>query len=160
MSEQPRDIVVLGLGNPLMGDEGIGIEIVARLSLLAHRFPRVEFVDAGTAGLSLLHKLSGRRKALIIDCCRMRIIPGSIVVFGPEAVRSVKTLSHFSLHETDVLKVIELARKLGQCPDEILFAAIEPACIAMQKSLSTELAERLDFYVQQVVTKLTEWSRS
>jgi hydrogenase maturation protease len=152
-----KDIVVLGLGNPLMADEGIGVEIVSRLARMAGKFPSVEFVDAGTAGLSILHKLSGRRKAIIIDCCVMGAVPGTAAAFTPADVASVKKLSHFSLHEVDILHVLELARSLGDCPDEVIIFGIEPVTIEQKESLSTELAERLDSYVAMVFDQLTRW---
>jgi hydrogenase maturation protease len=151
-----KDVVVLGLGNPLMGDEGVGGEVISRLLQRADEFPSVEFIDAGTAGFSILHKLGGRRKAIIIDCCVMGAAPGTMVVFTPDDVKSVKKLSHFSLHEADILQVIDLARRLGECPREILIFGIEPASVMMQKSLSPVLAERLDSYVELVAAELRE----
>jgi hydrogenase maturation protease len=151
-----KDIVVLGLGNPLMADEGIGVEVVSLLSMRAGEFPSVEFIDAGTAGFSLLHKLSGRRKAIIIDCCVMGAEPGAIVMFSPDDVASVKKLSHFSLHEADILQVINIARRLDECPGEILIFGIEPASIILQKSLSPVLAERLSSYVELIAAQLRQ----
>jgi hydrogenase maturation protease len=151
-----KDIVVLGLGNPLMADEGVGVEVVSLLSRRAGEFPSVEFIDAGTAGFSLLHKLSGRRKALIIDCCVMGGEPGAIAMFSPDDVKSVKKLLHFSLHEADILQVIDLARRLGECPGEISIFGIEPVSITLKKSLSPVLAERLDSYVEMVAAQLLQ----
>lgn len=152
-----KDIVVLGLGNPLMADEGIGVEVLTNLLRMAHEFPAVEFVDAGTAGLSILHKLSDRTKAIIIDCCLMGTEPGTLAVFTPQDVSSVKRLAHFSLHEVDILHVIELARKLGGYPNEILIFGIEPLAIETKTSLSTVLAERLDGYAERVAEQLRRW---
>jgi hydrogenase maturation protease len=152
-----KDIVVLGLGNPLMADEGIGVEVVLLLSQMAGRFPSVDFIDAGTAGLAIIHKLSGRKKAIIIDCCVMGMPPGSIVAFTPLDVNSIKQLRHFSLHEVDILKVIELARRLGDCPDEVIIFGVEPAAVESKQSLSAVLAERLDSYVTLVEKQLEKW---
>lgn len=152
-----KDIVVLGLGNPLMADEGIGIEVVARLQSRAKDFPDVDFIDAGTAGFGLLHRLSGRKRAIMVDCCLMGSAAGTISRFTPDDVNSIKRLSHFSVHEADILQVIELARRLGDCPDEIVIFGIEPQTIEQRTSLSTLLAGRLDFYVQQVVGQLALW---
>jgi hydrogenase maturation protease len=149
-----KDTVVIGLGNPLMGDEGVGPAILNRLSVLAGRFPSLEFVDAGTGGMSLLHTLSSRRKAILVDCCLMSTVPGTIKMFKPEDVCSVKRLSHYSLHDVDILSVIELARWTGDCPGEILIFGIEPAAIEPKESLSPELAERLDNYVSLVIEQL------
>src|SRR4030042_2897768 len=66
-----KPVVVLGLGNPLMGDEGIGVYLVERLMESADEYPSVDFIDAGTGGLSILHHIEDRRKAIIIDCAFM-----------------------------------------------------------------------------------------
>ncbi len=112
-----KETIVLGLGNPLMGDEGIGIKLIEMLQSVSGDFPEADFVDAGTGGMSLLHLIAGRRKAIIIDCALMGETPGTIKQFTPDEVKTVKQLTHLSLHEVDIIKVIDLARQLGDCPE-------------------------------------------
>ena len=76
--------------------------------------------------MSLLHLIANRKKAIIIDCAKMGAKPGTIRRFTADEVQSVKKLSHFSLHEVDILQVINLSKQLGECPDEIVFFGIEP----------------------------------
>ncbi|UCG47765.1 MAG: HyaD/HybD family hydrogenase maturation endopeptidase [Phycisphaerales bacterium] len=149
-----RETVVLGLGNPLMSDEGVGVRVLERLSALAERYPLVEFVDAGTGGMSLLHLLEGRGKAVIIDCARMGIEPGRIRRFTAEQARSVKRQAHMSLHEADILNIIDLSRELDQCPDEIVIFGIQPKSIRPGQELSRELADRMDDYIDSVCEEL------
>jgi hydrogenase maturation protease len=118
--------VVLGLGNPLMADEGIGVYLVERLMESAGAYPSVDFVDAGTGGLSVLHHIEGRRKAVVVDCAYMDEPPGTIRRFTPEEVRSTKVLAHQSLHEADLLRIIAMARQLDQAPDQIVIFGIQP----------------------------------
>ena len=152
-----KDIAVLGLGNPLMADEGVGIEVLSRLMQRSDGFPDVDFIDVGTAGFALLHLISGRSKVVIVDCCRMGLAPGSIKTFTPDDVNTVKRLTHFSMHEADILQVIDLARRMEECPEEIIIVGIEPQVIEQTSSLSTVLAERLDEYVQHIVGQLLAW---
>jgi len=142
-----KPTVVLGLGNPLMADEGIGVRLVERLAESASQYPDVELVDAGTGGLSVLYQLEGRRKAIFIDCAYLGEEPGTIRRFGPEEVCSRKVLAHQSLHEADLLRIIDLARQLGQAPDEIVIFGIEPQRIEPALGLSPALARRIDEYV-------------
>ncbi|MHC4466749.1 MAG: hydrogenase maturation protease [Planctomycetota bacterium] len=111
-----KETIVLGLGNPLMSDEGIGVYIINEFLKQKDKFPLVDFIDAGTAGLSVIHLLAGRKKAVFIDCAYMETLPGKIKRFTPEDVKSVKSLLHHSLHEADLLKIIECAKQLNQCP--------------------------------------------
>jgi len=145
-----KNTIVLGLGNPLMGDEAIGVKLIELLQSASGDFPEVDFIDAGTGGMNILHLLANRNKAIIIDCALMNQPPGTIKRFTPDEVQSVKNLAHLSLHEVDVLKVIELARSLGECPEQITFFAIQPESIEQRMSLSESLAGRLADYVQTI----------
>ncbi len=149
-----KETIVLGLGNPLMGDEGIGIKLIEMLQSASGDFPEADFIDAGTGGMSLLHLISGRKKAVIIDCCIMGETPGTIKQFTPDQVKTVKQLTHLSLHEVDIIKVIELARQLGECPEEIVFFGIEPETVSQQMELSDILTERLPQYTETIKTQL------
>ena len=66
-----NDVVVIGLGNLLLSDEGIGVHLIRRLSERQDKFPLVEFIDAGTGGMNVLHLIANRKKAVIIDCVKM-----------------------------------------------------------------------------------------
>ena len=143
-------IVVLGLGNPLMSDEGVAIEIVEALSDQADQFEGVDFIDAGCGGMTLLTYLEGRDKAIIIDCAFMETEPGTIKRFRPDDVTSVKELSHHSLHEVDILNVIKLAEQMGSCPEEIVFFGIEPQSVQQQQYLTALLEQKLPEYIETI----------
>jgi hydrogenase maturation protease len=145
--------VVLGLGNPLMTDEGIGVYLLERLAESA-AYPSVDFIDAGTGGLAVLHCLEGRRKAVLIDCAFMEEPPGTIRRFTPEEVRSRKVLAQQSLHEADLTRVIAMARQLGQAPDEIVIFGIQPERIEPGLSLSQTLRDKADEYISTIVREL------
>ena len=149
-----RPIVVLGIGNPLMGDEGIGVYLIERLAASAAEYPSVDFIDAGSGGLSILHYLDGRRKAIIIDCAFMDEPPGAIRRFTPEEVRSRKVLAHQSLHEADLMRIIAMARQLGQAPEQIVIFGIQPEQVQPGEELSRMLVERIDEYVSLILREL------
>ena len=145
-----KPVVVLGLGNPLMGDEGIGVRVIEILHAQAQNYPNAEFIDAGTGGLSILHMISGRQKAIIIDCALMGDEPGTVRRFGPDDVTTTKKLAHQSLHEADIIKVIEMSRQLGEGPGEVLFIGIEPESITERFGLSDTLENKLNEYADAV----------
>lgn len=149
-----KAVVVLGLGNPLMADEGIGVCLIERLTQVADRYPSVDFIDAGTGGMSVLHLLAGRRKAVLIDCALMDAEPGVIKRFTCEQVQSRKVLSHQSLHEADLMHVISLAKQLGEAPEEIVIFGIQPLAVEPRDSLSPVLGARIEEYVALVLQEL------
>jgi hydrogenase maturation protease len=149
-----RPLVVLGLGNPLMGDEGIGVYLVEELAKLAIEYPSVDFLDVGTGGLSVLHYLEGRRKAILIDCAFMDEEPGAIRRFTPDQVRSRKVLAHQSLHEADLMQILALARQLGQEPERVILFGIQPERVELGTGLSATLTDRVDEYVSVIRREL------
>lgn len=149
-----KPTVVLGLGNPLMADEGIGVHLIERLARDAEQWPAVDFIDAGTGGMSVLHLIEGRARALFIDCAFMGQRPGSLRRFTPEEVRTTKVLAHQSLHEADLLRIIALAEELGQCPERIVIFGIEPEVVEPRQGLSTVLLEQIEYYLAEILSEL------
>ncbi len=149
-----KSTVVLGLGNPLMGDEGIGVYLVERLASSAADHPSVDFLDAGTGGLSVLHYMEHRRKAILIDCAYMDEPPGAIRRFTPQEVRSTKVLAHQSLHEADLMRIIEIGRQLDQVPEEIVIFGIQPERVEFGQGLSPVLMGRVDEYISLILQEL------
>jgi hydrogenase maturation protease len=151
--------IVIGLGNPLMSDEGIGILLVQKLAQQAQNqelpgCENVEFYDGGTGGLNLLYKIENRDKVILIDCAKMGEQPGTIHRFTPDQVRSIKNLGHFSLHEVDILKVLNLAGQLDAAPKEVVIFGIEPASLDLNPALSDVLAGRVDTYLAAITEEL------
>ncbi len=149
-----KPVVVLGLGNPLMTDEGVGVYLIERLMPSASEYPAVEFVDAGTGGLSILYHIENRHKAILIDCVFMDEPPGTIRRFTPDQVQSTKVLAHESLHEADLMRIIAMARELGQAPGEIVIFGIQPERVEPGLGLSRTLMERIDEYISMILHEL------
>ncbi len=149
-----KKIAVLGLGNPLMADEGIGCRIIENFLTQADRYPHIDFIDAGTGGMTILHLIAGRQKVILIDCAHMGTKPGTIKRFTPDDVQSVKKLAHQSPHEADILKILAMAKQLGQYPDKVIIFGIEPEKIEPKQKLSEPLAKKLDDYIAAISSEL------
>ena len=147
-------IIVLGLGNPLMADEGIGTKLIEKLNSACGSDARADFIDAGTGGMTVLTYIAGRKKAIIIDCALMGEEPGTIKRFTSDEVVSVKKLSHLSQHDSDILSVIELSKQLGECPDEVVFFGIEPQAIEQKMELTELIESKLDEYAAMILDEL------
>jgi hydrogenase maturation protease len=149
-----NNIVVVGIGNILKTDEGIGVRILQELSKCAGDFPSIDFVDLGSGGMRLLHAIADRTKAVIIDCAFMGKPEGTMSRFTPEQVTTQKPLAGVSLHESDVIGVVALSRQLGEAPGEIVIFGIEPYSIGPGEHLSMELEKKLYYYVSQIKEEL------
>ncbi len=149
-----------GLGNPLRGDEGVGVRVVEALARRAGAQVGVAgpgpvaYLDLGTGGMRLIDALAGARKAVIVDCARMGRAPGAIARFTPESVRTRKPVPALSMHGGDVMAVLSLAERLGLSADEVVVFGIEPASLAYRDTLSPALAARLEAYADAVAAEL------
>jgi len=141
-----------------MADEGIGVHLIERLAGSAGEYPSVDFIDAGTGGLSVLHHMEGRRRAVIIDCAFMDEPPGAIRRFTPGDVRSTKVLAHQSLHEADLMRIIAMARQLDQAPEQIVIFGIQPERIEPGQTLSRTLTDKMDEYISTILRELEKQS--
>ena len=149
-----KSTVVLGLGNPLMADEGVGVYLIERLAEQAARYGDVDFIDAGTGGMSVLHLIDGRDKAIFIDCAFMDEAPGTLRRFTPDEVRSAKVLAHQSLHEADLLHILTLAEQFGQCPEEVVLFGIQPEVVESRQEISKALLDNTEAYLRAILSEL------
>jgi hydrogenase maturation protease len=149
-----NNTAVVGIGNILKTDEGIGVRVLQDLYKCAGEFPSIDFVDLGSGGMRLLHVIAHRKKAVIIDCAFMGKPAGTMSRFSPEQVTTQKLLAGLSLHEGDVLSILALSRRLGEAPEEIVIFGIEPYSIEPGERLSTELEKNYYYYVSQIKEEL------
>jgi len=145
-----RDAVV-ALGNPLMGDEGVGPAILDLLRDDPRLPSSVDLIDTSGFILTALHALKGRRKVVFVDCAFMGETPGALRRFLPSQARSEKSLPGLSLHEGDLLKMLETARSLDATAEEVVIYGIEPARVGPRQGLSPELCGNLEKYAESVL---------
>ena len=155
MPMSKKQTVVLGIGNPLMSDDGVGIKVVEALIECASDFPDIDFYDAGTGGLAMLHYLDGRKKTIIIDCASMGTDPGTIKRFTLDDVETKKTLSYRSNHEIDIIKLFEFAGKSNIYDGDIVFFAIEPANTGEGTELSEPVKNSLNSCIELIKKELS-----
>lgn len=142
ISVKRAQIAIIGIGNYLMGDEGIGIHAVKKLNEIS--WPNgAQIIDGGTSGISLIHLIEGRRLVIIIDCADFGGKAGEVRIFNPDDLRHDERAC-VSLHTTDLLTVLELARRTGRYPDKVLIVGIQPEKIEMGIKLSMEVQRALD----------------
>ena len=137
-----RKIVVIGVGNLLLKDEGVGVHAALELQEKALP-PGVEVFDGGGGGTGLLDLFQGAGKAVIIDAADMTRPPGTVVRFTPDEVRSRAGGPKLSAHEVGLLEVLELARALGQCPPEVVIIGVQPGEISWGMDLTPEVQAAL-----------------
>lgn len=152
------NIGIIGIGNPLMRDDGIGNAILEHLRNHGDLsdIQELQFIELGTGGMTVLHHLAKLDGALIIDSGNMELTPGEFRVFTPDEVKSVKFLSGQSLHEFDLLQAIGMSRQLGECPPLLQILAIQPESVEWGEGLSPSLEANVGEYVRQAVETIIQ----
>ncbi|MCF7876494.1 hydrogenase maturation protease [Candidatus Bipolaricaulota bacterium] len=142
---------VLGIGNTLKGDDGIGVVLVNELK--KGEFPgEVEFHEVGTSGMNILHYLEGLDKAVIVDALRSGGDPGDSIFFRPEEVDS--DISVRSTHDANLLEAIELSETLGERPEKIIIMGVIPDDMSIRDGLSPLLQNKLPDLVKKLREKV------
>lgn len=150
-----REILILGLGNPLQADDGVGCRVIEALEGWELP-PDVEALDGGTPGIGLLHLLEGCRRAIIVDAAEMGLPPGTIVRFRPDEVTLTGSAGRFSLHRTAVADALALAEALGEPLPEMVFYGVQPGRIGWGETLSPEVAAAVPQLVQAILREVSQ----
>ncbi len=139
-------ILVLGVGNILMADEGIGVQIVSEMQTLD--LPEnVELLDGGTAGLDLIPYMKDKKKIIIIDCIDTDDPPGTVYRMTPLDLQEINTFTISSMHQIGLAETIQLSRLLGN-DAEVVIIGITPK---NYKEYSLEISPELKAIVNKVI---------
>jgi len=140
--------LIVGIGNLLCRDEGIGVHVVEemkKLQLPAH----VELLDIGTSAMDLFSYLEGVGKLIIIDAMKAGGMPGTIYQCTPEDLIP-KGEEPISLHDIGVVETLTMAKKMGMEIETVIFG-VEPKILEWGMELSEEVKERIPSIIEAVL---------
>jgi hydrogenase maturation protease len=158
MSETGETLVI-GLGNPIMGDDGLGLAALARLEREWRLPAAVRLVDGGTWGMRLLPVIERAAAVLLLDAIDAGLVPGDLVVLEREELP--RLLQHkLSSHQVVMAEVLALTELRGTIPARLAAVGLQPKRIEMSTSLSPEVAAGLDELVRAAVTRLAAWDHA
>jgi len=146
-------VLVLGLGNSLRGDDGIGPRVVEEL---AHRgLPEgVTALDGGTGGLDLLQVLEDWKQVVVVDAADVGQEPGQFVRFTPDQARLAQAADRFSLHHAGLSEALALASALGRALPEIVIFGVQPAEVGWGEGLSPAVETALPALADAVLKEI------
>lgn len=138
-----RPILILGLGNILMRDEGVGVCIVE--AMRGMDWPAdAEMMEGGTAGFGLLDAICGRQRVIVLDAVECEGAPGTVVQFRVDPAQvGAAPCCPVSLHEVGLVEVLRAARLLNAAPREVIVLGVKPAAIESGLDLTSEVASAI-----------------
>ncbi len=149
-------IAILGIGNILLSDEGVGVRAIDKLKA-EYEFPEnVRLIDGGTMGLDLLPFFEGNEKVLIIDAVNFKKDPGTIDIIEGDKIPGFLT-SKLSVHQIGLPDLLFAARLMEITPPQMCLIGIQPKSMDTGTELSEEIKDKLETLVERVIQKLKEW---
>jgi hydrogenase maturation protease len=142
-------ITVLGIGNTLMRDEGLGVLLLEAVRAARPWPGEVEFIDGGVGGLNLLNVIEQAEQLVVFDAADMGLPPGEFRIFTPEQVEAhAGDAGRMSLHEVPFLETLSLCERYFRRPPTVILG-VQPAEIGPGMDLSDTLTARWPALVEQ-----------
>ncbi len=164
---QKTNTVILGVGNLLFGDEGVGIHVIKELEDLKNRKKLklnkgIKVVDGGTAGIDLLPIILSCKKLILIDAVDCGEKAGSIFKFSPDDICITSSNNHtllkqdskrsfISLHQVNIIDVLNVAKKLKKKIPEIVIFGIQPKHIDYSLELSQAVKKNVPKVIDLII---------
>ena len=147
---------LIGLGNILMQDDGVGVHAVKEIEERFRFTPEIDIVDGGTLGLTLLPLIEGCGRVLFVDAVEAGLDPGEIVVKEGEEVPSCLG-SQVSVHQAGLADLLYAARLAGMMPPDVCLVGIQPQVVDIGLEITTLLQNKQQDLIRTVLARLEAW---
>ena len=147
-----KNILILGLGNILLGDEGVGVRVIEQL--LSHPLPdEIEVIDGGTAGYELINFFEGKEKVIIVDAVKTDDTPGSVYKMDLSVVQEDETVQ-LSLHQIGLKNVFKMASMMDLNPEVTLVGIVPKDYQDYNIGLSEEVEKAIPLAIETVLKEI------
>jgi hydrogenase maturation protease len=145
---------VIGLGNPLRGDDGVGVRVAQTLATSA--LPAyVNVVDGGTQGLGIVNLLEGQQRVIFVDAADVGRCPGEFVRFSLDEVQLLGDERKLSIHAAGLREALLLARALEILPEKVVIFGVQPENLEWDDDLSPGVKAILPDLIAAVLAEAT-----
>ena len=151
MSFTMKDTIIIGIGNILLQDDGVGVHVIERLE--NEKLPStVELVDGGTSTLDTLGFFLDYKKVIVVDSLKAGLEPGTIYKIKPEDIKNYKK-ENLSIHDVQILDVVQMANMMGKFPAVVIFG-IEPEKIALDLEMTQTMISKIPEIIKNIKKEL------
>jgi hydrogenase maturation protease len=145
-------IVILGVGNLLLSDEGVGVHVAHKL--MEMDLPAgVEVIEGGTDGFRLMNVVTEADRLIVVDAVKGGSPPGSIYRFDIKDAPSSPDAYKTSVHQIGILEIVHLSELIGQTPETTVIG-VEPKSLEMGMALSPEVQEKIPKIIELILEEV------
>lgn len=155
MFENP-EITLLGVGNILLTDEGLGVHVVNELRDAYTFTPEINIIDGGTMGMELLTYMRGMKKLLLVDAVNGGEKPGTVYEFPHKELEKYFT-DHISVHEVGMQDILRIRHIQEEPLEDAVVIGVEPASLDVGFEPSESVAAVLPDVKERVLKVLASW---
>ena len=151
-----KDVILLGLGNLLVEDEGIGLHVIKHINAHYRFEPAIEIVDGGTAGFELLPFFQDYDRILMVDAVEFGEEPGYVGRMENDDILT-QLKNNMSLHHLGITDVLSSVKLLEYDPSHIVLIGIQPQSMEVRMGLSDLLRSRIEPVTREILRILESW---
>ncbi len=152
-----ESVLILGIGNTLLSDEGIGVHLVDRMRRRVGELAGVEYLDGGTLSFTLAEPIARADGLIVVDAARMDSPPGTLKVFHDDEMDRYLSGNRASVHEVSLTDLLDIARLSESLPESRCLIGIEPASLEWGEQPSETVAPAIDLGIEEILSILRGW---
>lgn len=150
--------LLLGIGNILFQDEGVGIQILEKWQKQYQVSPEVLCLDGGTLSFTLAEPIANADYFILIDSAQLHAEPGTVQLFKNQAMDDfIRREKKISVHEVSVIDLLDMARLTDSLPKNRALIGVQPHTLAWGSELTKPVAAALPQAFDFINNTLEEW---
>jgi hydrogenase maturation protease len=149
--------LILGLGNVLLADEGVGAAVLRALEPMAAADDDLHLLDGGTLSFTLAGPIGEAARLIVVDAAALGEPPGTVRVLEGAAMDAQLSRNAKSVHEVSLADLLDMARLTDSLPPRRALIGIEPATVDWGDALTPAVADAVPVAVAAVAQLLADW---
>jgi hydrogenase maturation protease len=151
------EILVLGIGNRLLRDEGAGLHVLDYLERMHTGLPDVRYLDGGTLSFTLAPEIENATGLIVLDAAELKAIPGTVRTLEDQAFDAFLGQPRRSVHEVGLLDLMDIARLTGFLPRYRALVGIQPESFGWDSLPSSAVARAVPAASAEVLHLIARW---
>lgn len=155
-----KKVLVMGIGNTLLQDDGVGIHVTELFNSSRNPDPNISVLDGGTIGLSLLPEIEDVDAVIIVDASELGEKPGTLRIFHNQEIDQQLSGKRRSVHEVALYDLFSAAAIRGRCPSKRALIAIQPACTDLGLDPTPEVKASIPLAIEAITHLTDSWQHA